>query len=62
MSEIRVATTKTLIKRLQKVQARLAADRDELRDLKTEVKMLLEDKDEDIEALERVIDSLSRYV
>ena len=47
---------------LQKIIKRLEKDRDDLRELQSTVDELMDGKDDDISDLERVCDSLSRYV
>jgi hypothetical protein len=53
---------KTIRRKLSFIIKRLEKDRDDLRNLQYEIETLLEDKDEDIQDLERILDSLSRYV
>ena len=48
--------------RLSQIIKRLEKDRDDLRDIQSEIDTLLEDKDDDIADLERICDSLSKYV
>ncbi len=48
--------------RLQQIIKRLEKDRDDLRELQYQIDAFMEDKDEDISDLERVCDSLSKYV
>ena len=48
--------------RLSQIIKRLEKDRDDLREIQSEIDTLLEDKDDDISDLERVCDSLSKYV
>ena len=48
--------------RLSQIIKRLEKDRDDLREIQSEIDALLEDKDDDIAGLERVCDSLSKYV
>ena len=48
--------------RLSQIIKRLEKDRDDLREIQSEIDALLEDKDDDIADLERVCDSLSKYV
>ena len=47
---------------LSRIIKRLEKDRDDLRELQSEIETLLEDKDEDIMELAHICDSLSRYV
>lgn len=56
------ATAKALIRRIKAVTAKLAKNRDELRDIIDEAETMIDGKDEDIMDLERVADSLSRFV
>ena len=56
------ATAKSLIRRIKVVTAKLAKNRDELRDIIDEAETLIDGKDEDIMDLERVADSLSRFI
>ena len=51
-----------IIKELNKIKMSLVNNRDKLRDLQYEIEELLDNKDEDIEELEHLIDSLSRFV
>lgn len=53
---------KSLIKRLEKINVDLGKNRDQLRELQQEIEMYLEDKDDNIQDIESIIDSLSRYV
>jgi len=53
---------KSLIDRLDLAREELSNLRDRLKDIQDEVEILLEDKDDDIDNLQNVIDSLSRYV
>lgn len=48
--------------RLSQIIKRLEKDRDDLREIQSEIDALLEDKDDDITDLERVCDSLGKYV
>jgi len=59
---MKVTGTKSVMRSLASLIKRLEKDRDDLRELQYQVNDLLEDKDEDIADLERVLDSLSRYV
>lgn len=59
---MKIRGVKDARRRLSFIIKRLEKDRDDLRDLQSEIETYLEDKDEDIENLERVLDSLSRYV
>lgn len=47
---------------LSQIIKRLEKDRNDLRELQENIEMFLEDKDDDIADLERVCDSLSKYV
>ena len=55
-------TVQELVKGVNDTKIRLAEERDELREMLNELEALLEDKDEDIQKLDEVVDSLSRYV
>lgn len=55
-------SVKTLIKQLEKIKKQLSDSRDALEELKSEIEMFLETKDEEIYELQNVIDSLSRFV
>jgi hypothetical protein len=57
-----IAKMKPLIKRLDDAKMALAKNRDELRQIQDEITELLDDRDEVIMDLERVCDSLSKYV
>jgi len=59
---MKVAGIKQARIQLQKIIKRLEKDRDDLRELQDTVDELMEGKDDDISDLERVCDSLSRYV
>lgn len=57
-----IKTFKAAIKELQKREARIAKERDNLRDLECEVGALADDLDEACYDLQRAIDNLSKYV
>ena len=51
-----------VLKQIEKEKGRIAAARDKLRDLLCELESIVDDSDEAVDGIDRVIDALSKYL